>query len=101
MTTEELLSLRRNPPSTDGNAEGNEYETFRKSILRAAVTKIMRKCDSQGGFVKISPPPTTRQSTSTRAPPHQLIATCKDLNISFPSLLIACLLSVVEPVKVC
>ena len=78
MTTEELLSLRRNPPSTDGNAEGNEYETFRKSILRAAVTKIMRNCDSQGGFVKISPPPTTT------APPHQLIATCKDLNISFP-----------------
>ena len=65
MTTEELLSLRRNPPSTDGNAEGNEYETFRKSILRAAVTKIMRNCDSQGGFVKISPPTTT-----TRAPAH-------------------------------
>ena len=64
MTTEELLSLRRNPPSTDGNAEGNEYETFRKSILRAAVTKIMRNCDSQGGFVKISPPPTTIADTA-------------------------------------
>ena len=68
MTTEELLSLRRNPPSTDGNAEGNEYETVRKSILRAAVTKIMRNCDSQGGFVKISPPPTTKGVNAKLSP---------------------------------
>ena len=92
MTTEELLSLRRNPPSTDGNAEGNEYETFRKSILRAAVTKIMRKCDSQGGFVKISPPPTTR-------PQHQGTASSANCNLQRFEHPLVC--SVVEPVKVC
>ena len=79
MTTEELLSLRKNSPTID--AEGNEYETFRKSILRAAVTKIMRNCDSQGGFVKISPPPTTT------APEHQSTkassANCKLANAQF------------------